>query len=100
MRKGKEFYCYKTKDGKEVDFAVKEGLKIGQLMQICYDVVPCLTKKREITALVKAAHEAKCDNLLILTWDYEEKEKSGAKQITYMTLWKWLVSSNTQFDTI
>lgn len=100
LRRGKEFYYYKTKDGKEVDFAVKEGLKIGQLIQICYDVVQYMTKKREINAIVKAAHEAKCNNLLVLTWDYEEKEKSGDKQITYMPLWKWLVSSNPQFDKI
>lgn len=96
LRRGKEFYCYKTKDGKEVDFAVKEGLKIGQLIQICYDIVQYTTKKREINAIVKAAHETKCESLLVLTWDYEAKEKSDDKQIDYLPLWKWLIGSNTQ----
>lgn len=96
LRRGKEFYCYKTKDGKEVDFAVKEGLKIGQLIQICYDIVQYTTKKREINAIVKAAHETKCESLLVLTWDYEAKEKSDDKQIDYLPLWKWLIGSNAQ----
>jgi uncharacterized protein len=34
LRRGKEFYCYKTKDGKETDFAVREGLNISRLMQV------------------------------------------------------------------
>lgn len=94
LRRGKEFYCYKTKDGKEVDFAVKEGLKIGQLIQICYDIDQYMTKRREINALVKAAYETKCKNLLVITWDYEAKEKSEDKQINYLPLWKWLVAVN------
>lgn len=96
LRRGKEFYCYKTKDGKEVDFAVKEGLKISQLIQICYDIGQYMTKKRESNSLLKAAHEVKCKNLIVLTWDYEAKEKSDDKQINYLPLWKWLVGSNKQ----
>lgn len=91
LRRGKEFYCYKTKDGKEVDFAVKEGLKIGQMIQICYDIDQYLTKKRETNALVKAASEAKCKNLIVLTWDYEAEERLDDKQINYLPLWKWLL---------
>lgn len=91
LRRGKEFYCYRTRDGKEVDFAVKEGLKIGQLIQICYDIDQYMTKKREINALIKAAYETKCKSLLVLTWDYEAKEKSDDNQINYLPLWKWLV---------
>jgi len=90
LRRGKEFYCYKTKDGKEVDFAVKEELKIGQLIQVCYEVDNYMTQKRETNALLKAAKEIKCKNLILITWDYEAKEKSDDKQIRYMPLWKWL----------
>jgi predicted AAA+ superfamily ATPase len=54
LRRGKEFYYYKTRDGKEVDFAIKEGLKIEQLIQVCYGVDHYETKKRELNALVRA----------------------------------------------
>jgi len=91
VRRGKEFYYYKTKDGKEVDFAIKEGLKISQLIQVCYDIDNYMTKKRETNALVKAAREILCDNLMVLTWDYEARETFGDREIHYLPLWKWLI---------
>ena len=91
LRKGKEFYYYKTRDGKEVDFTVKEGLKVSQLMQVCHDIDDDKTKKREINALVKVADETGCDNLRVLTWDYEARESFGEREIHYLPLWKWLI---------
>ncbi|MCF6147712.1 MAG: ATP-binding protein [Candidatus Kuenenia sp.] len=91
MRREKIPYYYKTRDGKEVDFAIKEGLRVSQLLQICYNVDNDKTKKREITALSKVADETACDNLTVLTWDYEEKETFGGKEIHYLPLWKWLI---------
>lgn len=93
LRREKEFYCYKTTDGKEVDFAVKEGLKIGQLVQTCYNLEQYMTKKKETNALIKASYETKCKNLLVLTWDLEAEEKLQGKQINYLPLWKWLIGS-------
>ena len=34
LRKGKELYYYKTKDGKEVDFAIKEVLEINGKVEV------------------------------------------------------------------
>jgi len=90
LRRGMEYYCYKTKDGKEVDFAVREGLKISQLIQVCYETDRHQTKKREINALVKAGKETACNNLTILTWDDEAEEIAHKKRIHYVPLWKWL----------
>jgi uncharacterized protein len=91
LRRGKEFYCYRTSDGKEVDFAIKEGLKLNQLIQISYEVDHYMTKKRETNALLKAGGETKCKNLVVLTWDYEAKEISDNMEIHYLPLWKWLI---------
>ena len=93
VRLGKEFYSYKTKDGKEVDFVVKEGLEITRLMQVCYDISRPPTKKRELAALIKTARETGCDSLLVITWDYEKKETSEYGAIIYMPLWKWLLQT-------
>ncbi|MFO0792727.1 MAG: ATP-binding protein [Candidatus Brocadiaceae bacterium] len=91
LRRGMEIYYYKTIDGKEVDFAIKEGLKVSQLLQICYNIDNDKTRKREVKALIKVADETGCDNLMVLTWDYEAKEEFGRREIHYLPLWKWLV---------
>jgi predicted AAA+ superfamily ATPase len=90
-RRGKEFYYYKTRDGKEVDFAVKEGVNINQLLQVCYEVGDDKMRKRETNALIKATSEVGCNNLTVLTWDYEAREPSGKRTIIYLPLWKWLI---------
>lgn len=91
MRRGEEFYYYKTKDGKEVDFAVREGLKISRLIQACYDTGDDKTKKREVNAILKAGQEIRCDSQVVMTWDYEARERFNGSEIHYLPLWKWLI---------
>ncbi|MBN2603278.1 MAG: ATP-binding protein [Candidatus Thermoplasmatota archaeon] len=86
-----ELYYWKDRTGKEVDFVIKEDLKIKQLIQVCYDVEYYDTKKREIDALVKAGDELKCKNLMIITKDYEETEQIKNKEIKFIPLTKWLL---------
>jgi predicted AAA+ superfamily ATPase len=43
-------------------------------------------------SLIKASKELKCDNLLIITWDYEAKEIYKKMEIDFMPLWKWLLN--------
>lgn len=76
---------------REVDFVIKEGSKIKQLIQVCLDVNDITTKKRELTALIKASKELKCNNLLIITEDKEGKEVFESRKIKYISLWKWLL---------
>jgi len=64
---------------------------MNQLIQVCYGIDDYKTKKREINAIVKAAHETGCDNLTVITWDYEAKETAGGRDIYYLPLWKWLL---------
>ncbi|MBU4221967.1 MAG: hypothetical protein KKD46_01465, partial [Euryarchaeota archaeon] len=69
----------------------KEKLEIKQLVQVCYDLEDPDTKEREIKALLKASMELKCPDLLIITWDREEEERIGDKNVVYLPLWKWLL---------
>jgi len=87
-----EIYYWKDHNSNEVDFVVKEGLKIKQLIQVCYDISDLETKEREVKALLKASKELKCNNLLIITNDYEEWERIKKKTIRYLPLWKWLLN--------
>jgi len=90
MRRGNDFYYYRSSDGKEVDFVLKQGQKVGQLIQVCYAIDDPSTRKREVTALVKAGKELKCDNLVILTWDHMSDVVSGGAKVNFLPLWRWL----------
>lgn len=89
-RKNKDVYYWKNVQHEEVDFVIKEN-KVKQLIQICYDISDFNTKKKEIKALIKASKELKCNNLYIITEDYEANEKYNGKQIKFVPLWKWLL---------
>jgi len=84
-------FYWKDKRGNEVDFIIKDDLKVKQLIQVCYDVEYYDTKKREINALLKASEELKCKDLLILTKDYEQIEEIKGKKIRFLPLYKWLL---------
>src|SRR3989344_783832 len=89
-RKNKEIYYWKNENG-EVDFIVKDGLKIKELIQVCYDIKDEKTKKREIKSLMDASKELKCNNLMVITDDYGKEENIDNKRIKYITLWEWLL---------
>ncbi|MEK6952666.1 MAG: ATP-binding protein [Nanoarchaeota archaeon] len=88
--KTKIFY-FKTPLGEEVDFVVKDGLKIKQLIQVCYDMEDDDTKEREINALIKASKELKCNNLLVITNDKRGEETINKRKIKFVPLWRWLL---------
>ena len=86
-----EFFYWKDSSGKEVDFVVKKGENVLELVQVCYDVEEYDTKARETSALIKASNKLFCKKLKIITWDHEEMEKIEGKKIEYIPLWKWLL---------
>lgn len=86
-----ELYYWQDYQKHEVDFVIKRGLKVEQLIQVCYAIENPDTKKREVRALLKASEELRCKNLLILTNDYEAEENLDRKTIRYLPLWKWIL---------
>ncbi len=92
---GARIFYWKNQQGEEVDFVVRNGIVITELLQVCYDINEPDTKQREIKALLKAGKELKCKKLVIITSDYEAKEKAewfGIKEkILFVPLWKWLL---------
>lgn len=90
-KKEVELYYWKDRRGKEVDFVIKDGLKIKQLIQVCYDMDDYDTKKREIDALLKSSNELKCKDLLVITRDGEGIEEHKNRKIKIIPLWKWLL---------
>lgn len=84
-------FYYKTRNKREVDFIVKEGLNVTELIQVCFDVTEPEVKSRELKALIEAAAELKCSKARIITWDFESQEKNGLT-VDFIPLWKWLIS--------
>ncbi|RLJ03428.1 MAG: ATPase [Candidatus Aenigmatarchaeota archaeon] len=75
---------------REVDFVVKDGRRVRELIQVCYDISDPNTKRREEKSLIRGGKELGCRNLSIITWDYEGEERIGGKRIGYIPLWKWI----------
>jgi hypothetical protein len=46
-----------------------------------------------IDNLLIASKELHCNNLLVITRDYEAEEKIKGKKIKFIPLWKWLLST-------
>jgi len=78
-----------------VDFVIKKGARVEQLIQVCYNLNNIKTKNREIRAIIKAGKQLRCNNLLIITEDKYGEEKTewfGDKAtIKFIPLWKWLL---------
>jgi predicted AAA+ superfamily ATPase len=86
-------FYYKSIDDKEADFVVRDGKEIKQILQACYDLSDPATKEREIKGLLKASKDLKCDDLFVITWDYEAEEQFAGKKIAFIPLWKWLLGA-------
>ena len=86
-----DLFYYRTRNDREIDFLVRKGHRVEQLIQVCYDINQPKTNKREIDALVEAAIELKCDDLLLLTWDKEELIVVNKLTIKLIPAYKWLI---------
>lgn len=98
-----KIYYWKNSQQQEVDFVIKQGTEITQLIQVCYDITDIQTKEREKRALLKASQELECANLLIINENIEEEENYkwfGIKRkIKFIPLWKWLLQGEETRDT-
>lgn len=86
-----DLFYYRTTNDREIDFLIRKGHRIEQLVQVCYDIHQPKTLKRELDALVEAAIELKCDNLLLITWDKEEQIEVNKLIIKLTPAYKWLI---------
>jgi predicted AAA+ superfamily ATPase len=86
-----QVFYHTTKSGEEVDFIVKTGGRIEQIVEVCYEIDEDHVKK-----VLKASEELNCRNLLCITRDQEGRTKVRGVEIRYMPIWKWLLGTHTQ----
>lgn len=93
-----EFFRWQSPQQEEVDFIVKEGTRVRQIIQICVDPTDPKTKTREVRALLKASSELRCNSLLILTDATEGEEDvswfGATGRVRFMPLWKWALADD------
>ncbi len=90
-----EFYFWKNQQQEEIDFVIKEGTSITELIQVCAEPSSEITRSREVRALLKGSRDLHCSNLKVLTEDFEATEEIqwyGIKEtIHFVPIWKWLL---------
>ena len=76
----KTLFYYRSRNDKEVDFVLRNGIRIEKLVQVCYDMSSPKTQKREIDSLIECASELNCSDLVVITNEDERiVEKNGFK---------------------
>jgi len=88
-REGQDVF-YWNGDG-ECDFIIKEGIKPKEAIQVCYDF-GVGTKERELNGLLDAMDSLKIKRGLIITPNKEGEEMIKKRTISYIPLWKYLLS--------
>jgi uncharacterized protein len=84
-----DVFYYRTRNNKEVDFLLRSGHAVKQLIQVSYDLTNAKTLKREVDALVEAANELNCNDLIIITWDNEERITKDDLCVQMIPAYKW-----------
>jgi len=86
-----DVYFWRDSNKREVDFVVTEGGRVTELIQVCAEFPGPGIKERETKPLVAAAQKLKCDNLSVVTMNYEGEEIIEKKKIKFVPAWKWLL---------
>lgn len=89
-----ELFFWKDARQREVDFVVKEGRQVTQLIQVCWDLSGERARQREFRALLQAGRDLACDRLLVLTADTDSEEEvewyGNRGRIRLLPVWRWL----------
>ncbi len=87
-----DLFYYRTRNDKEVDFILRKGHTVEQLIQVCHSLENSKTLKRETDALTEAAAELGCSDLLLITWDQERTLQQNGQEINIVPAWKWMTT--------
>lgn len=87
-----ELFYFKNERHQEVDFVIKEFLKVKSLIQVCWNVEDLKTKKREINSLIVGLEDLNLKKGLVITEDYENVEYYKEFEIKFIPLYKWLLN--------
>ena len=91
---GRELFYYHTRNQREVDFVVKKGNEVLELLQVCYDARNPEVEQREVRSLIEAGEELNVQKLTVITWNDKRELKKGDVTIVFKPLCEWLFNIN------
>ena len=97
-RRGSEVFYWKNEKGWEVDFVVKSGLDVGELVQVCWDLSG-KSENREVRALNAAMEYFNLKKSTIITENTLKEETIGENVIEFVPLWMWLLKNDRLLQT-
>jgi len=84
----RDIFYYKTRNDREVDFLIKEGSTVQELVQVVYEARNPETEKREVKALIEASGELGVKNLTILTWNEKKEVDQDGLTVKFIPVWE------------
>ncbi len=87
-----DLFYYKTRNNREVDFVLKKGIKVQELIQVAYDTSNPDTEQRELKALFEAATELGAEKLTVITWDNKKEIKKDNLTVNFIPAWERFLS--------
>jgi predicted AAA+ superfamily ATPase len=94
LRRKREIYYYKTGQDLEIDFVVKQGAQIVELIQVCHDLEAQKTRRRELKAFEKAQAEiggGKAIRKTLLTLEPHERSDLVGQGVEVQNVIDWLL---------
>ncbi|MHB1439292.1 MAG: ATP-binding protein [Cuniculiplasma sp.] len=88
-----EIYYFKDYNDHEVDFVLKSGIDVKELINVTYSESKDDIEKREIKSLISASVLLHCTKLILITWNYEDIFSYEGTAIKAIPLWKWLLQA-------
>ena len=86
-----ELFYWKDHRGREVDFVIKKENEIIELIQVSSIINEDDLIQRETDNLILCSKELKCNNLTVITLDYEAEQMIKGEKIRFIPIWKWIL---------
>ena len=92
-RSTEEIYYYRTDKGQEVDFIWLGNQGKRHLIQVCLSLKDRITRKREVSSLIRAMEELGLNRSTIITMEEEDVLEDRDKIIEIVPAWKYLLKN-------
>jgi len=89
LRRGYKLHYWRD-DKREVDFILKKGLKVEELIQVTKEITEN-NYGREVKNLAEVGKRLKAERLSVITWDDEGVIEEGEREVKVVPLWEWLL---------
>ncbi|MBM3266046.1 MAG: ATP-binding protein [Candidatus Sericytochromatia bacterium] len=90
-RRHSEIRYYRTRTGREVDFAIPDRGRVPALVQVSQSLADRATRKRELAALGEAMREVEAKAATVVTWSEQEVLESEGRRIEVTPAWRFLL---------